>query len=55
MQKRNKIGNNNHQFGVIKTSYTLAFLTKLVYIYNYVFLYYISIDIVIGIGIGIWL
>jgi hypothetical protein len=33
-QVHNKIGINNHQFGVIKSSYTLAILTKLVYIYT---------------------
>jgi hypothetical protein len=51
MQKRNKIGIKNPQFGVIKSSYlfyfilfdfilfyfiTIAKLTKLVYVYNYV-------------------
>jgi hypothetical protein len=34
MQKRNKIGVNNPQFGVIKSSDTIEKLTKLVYVYN---------------------
>jgi hypothetical protein len=42
MQKRNKIGVNNPQFGVIKSSDTIAKLTKLVYVYNYVDMSYIG-------------
>jgi hypothetical protein len=42
MQKRNKIGVNNPQFGVIKSSDTIAKLTKLVYVYNSVDMSYIG-------------
>jgi hypothetical protein len=42
MQKRNKIGVNNPQFGVIKSSETIAKLTKLVYVYNSVDMFYIG-------------
>jgi hypothetical protein len=42
MQKRNKIGVNNPQFGVIKSPDTIANLTKLVYVYNSVDLSYIG-------------
>jgi NUMOD3 motif len=35
MQKRNKAGENNPNFGKIKSPETLAKLTKLVYVYNY--------------------
>jgi group I intron endonuclease len=42
MQKRNKIGVNNPQFGVIKTSKTIAKLTKLVYVYNSVDMSYLG-------------
>jgi group I intron endonuclease len=44
MQKRNKIGVNNPQFGVLsyKSSETIAKLTKLVYVYNSVDLSYIG-------------
>jgi group I intron endonuclease len=34
MQKRNKIGKNNPQFGITKSPTTIAKLTKLVYVYN---------------------
>jgi hypothetical protein len=34
MQKRNKFGKNNPQFGKIKSLKTIAKLTKLVYVYN---------------------
>lgn len=34
MQKRDKTGPNNPQFGVIKSADTIAKLTKLVYVYN---------------------
>lgn len=34
MQKRDKSGPNNSQFGVVKTAETVAKLTKLVYVYN---------------------
>ena len=42
MQKRNKIGVNNPQFGVFKSSDTIAKLTKLVYVYNSVDMSYIG-------------
>ena len=42
MQKRNKIGVNNPQFGVIKSSDTIEKLTKLVYVYNSVDMSYIG-------------
>ena len=42
MQKRNKIGVNNPQFGVIKSSDTIAKLTKLLYVYNSVDMSYIG-------------
>jgi len=42
MQKRNKIGVKNPQFGVIKSSDTIEKLTKLVYVYNYVDMSYIG-------------
>jgi len=42
MQKRNKIGVQNPHFGVIKSSDTIAKLTKLVYVYNYVDMSYIG-------------
>jgi group I intron endonuclease len=35
MQKRNKAGENNPNFGKIKSLETLAKLTKLIYVYNY--------------------
>ena len=35
MQTRNKFGANNPQFGVKKSTETLAKLTKLVYVYDY--------------------
>jgi len=38
----NKIGVNNPQFGVIKSSDTIAKLTKLVYVYNSVDVSYIG-------------
>jgi hypothetical protein len=34
MQKRNKAGANNPQYGKIKSAFTIAKLTKLVYVYN---------------------
>jgi hypothetical protein len=34
MQKRNKAGNNNPQYGVNKSAVTIAKLTKLVYVYK---------------------
>jgi len=42
MQKRNKIGVNNPQFGVIKSSDTIEKWTKLVYVYNSVDMSYIG-------------
>lgn len=36
MQKRNKVGANNPQFGVIKSPATIAKLTKLIYVYNFI-------------------
>jgi hypothetical protein len=42
MQKRNKIGVNIPQFGVIKSSDTIEKLTKLVYVYNSVDMSYIG-------------
>jgi group I intron endonuclease len=41
-KRRNKNGVNNPQFGVIKSSYTIAKITKLVYVYNSVDLSYIG-------------
>lgn len=42
MQKRNRIGVNNPQFGVIKSFDTIAKLTKLVHVYNSVDMSYIG-------------
>jgi hypothetical protein len=42
MQKRNKFGVNNPQFGNVKSPATIAKLTKLVYVYNFVDLSYIG-------------
>ena len=42
MQKRNKIGVYNPQFGVIKSFDTIAKLTKLVYVYNSVDMSYLG-------------
>lgn len=35
MQTRDRKGNNNPMFGVVKSSITLAKLRKLVYVYDY--------------------
>jgi len=42
MQKRNKIGVLNPQFGVIKSPETIAKLTKLVYVYKSIDMSYIG-------------
>ena len=34
MQKSSKVGKNNPRFGVIKSTCTIAKLTKLVFVYN---------------------
>lgn len=42
MQKRNKVGENNPNYGKKKSPETLARITKLIYVYNYEDLSYIG-------------
>lgn len=42
MQKRSKVGTNNPQYGIKKSTTTIAKLTKLVYVYNSVNMSYIG-------------
>jgi hypothetical protein len=42
MQKRNKVGDNNPNFGKIKSAITLGKITKLIYVYNFKDLSYIG-------------